>query len=137
MVICEIPETKNAPMHLADFILDLGLLNGKLRKTVHECPYPSPDGFRIRLVCGYVDKFLVVDPGNVKEKVYEYNGYAINLSQRLLEIAPATPFICHESAVKILKKKHPGFRLRKLVDTPERPRGIDSEDISGLWVVEF
>ncbi len=137
MVICEIPETSEAAEHLAAFIMDLGKLNSKLRKAVHECPYPAPDGFRMRLVCGHVDKLSVVDPTDTKRKVPEFIGYDVNLAQRLLEVAPTTPFICHESAVKILKKKTNGFRLRRLVDTPERPRGVDSEDIEGLWVVEF
>jgi len=91
----------------------------------------------MRAACGHVDQLIVEDPLDPKRKVPEYVGYCVNLAQRLLEIAPNTPYICHESVIKILGTRKQIFKFRRIVNTPERPRGIDSEDIAGLWVVEF
>lgn len=67
----------------------------------------------------------------------EYVGYCVNLAQRLLEIAPRMPFICHDSVINLIGKSKRLFKIRHLVNMPERPRGVDGEDIAGLWFVDF
>lgn len=136
MLIMELPDGENSK-RCAEIIELLGILNAKLVKIVRSCPFPSPEGFRMRMACGHVDKIMVVDPLDKHREIPEFVGYSINLAQRLLEISPSIPFVCHESIMNVLGKKKRKFTFRKLVHTPERPRGIDQEDINGLWIVEF
>ena len=91
----------------------------------------------MRAVCGHVDKLMVIDPNARSRKIPEYIGYAINLAQKLLSIAPDAPFICHESVAKILGKYPRQFRLSHFKVVEEKRKGIDPEDIAGLWEIEF
>ncbi len=136
MLIMELSAGENSK-RCAEVIGQIGLLNARLLKAVRECPFPAPEGFRMRMAAGHVDKIMVVDPLDRHREVPEFVGYSINLAQRLLEISPSTPFLCHESVLNVLGNKKKNFKVRKLESPTEKPRGIDSEDINGLWIVEF
>ncbi len=137
MILKELPETKKSIGYSREFIRNVGFLNSRLLRIIRFCPFPAPEGFRTRVASGYVDKIMIHDPLDRKKRIPEYVGYSINLAQRLLEISPSVPFICHESVVKIVGRKRALFRFKRLPEQSNKPRGIDSEDISGLWVIEF
>lgn len=121
----------------ATFLKSIRYFTKKMKKIVAECPWPPPQGFRTRVVVGHVDKIEVIDPLDHKRRIPEYVGYAINLAQRLLEIQPGTPLVCHESVLQILGEKKKEFRFKKLDGISERPRGINTADIAGLWNIKL
>lgn len=96
--------------------------------------WPRPTGFRLRMAAGYVYKHNIMTSldGKVGHSA-EYIGYPVNLAQRLLYVQPSTLCICHESVKQILGKKKHGLRLDPIKLPTENPRGIDSEDLTGLW----
>lgn len=120
-----------------EFMESIKVFTKKIRLLIKKCSYPQPDGFRARIVSGYVDKRYLTDPNDRTKKVPEYVGHAINLAQRLLEIKPETAFICHESVLKILGEKRNSFRFKKLDDVKEKPRGVNQVDIESLWTIRF
>jgi len=112
-------------------------LNARLLKAVRSCEWPAPEGFRMRAVCGHVDKMMVNNPQDRKRKMPEYIGYAINLAKKLLDVSPETSFLCHESIVKVIGKFPRQFKVKRFKTVEERRKGVDVEDISNLWKIEF
>lgn len=137
MVIKEINEKYSKHRCVVKFIHQTGALNARLLRIVRGCEWPPPDGFRMRAVCGHVDKIMITDPNAQSRKIPEYIGYAINLAQKLLQISPGTDFICHESIVKVLGHFSRHFKVRRFRVFEEKRKGIDPEDIANLWSVEF
>ena len=137
MIIKEIDEKYHKHRCVTKFIHQVGLLNARLLKVVRACEWPSPEGFRMRAVCGHVDKIMVADPQNLKRMMPEYVGYAINLAAKLLDVSPGTNFLCHESVTKVLGKSPRLFKLKKFAVSEERRRGVDPEDVHSLWEVQF
>lgn len=135
MIIKEI-EFKDR-LNPSPFIKSVRCLTKKMKKIIDECSWPKPEGFRTRIVVGHVDKLKMPDPQDKTREVDEYEGYAINLAQRLLEIQPRTPIICHESIFQILGEKKKEFRFKRLEGVTEKPRGVNSSDISGLWSLKL
>lgn len=137
MFIKELPEKPNSKC-VSIMITDLVHLTKRIVYLIKNCPYPPPEGFRMRIAAGHATKFLVIDPNDKTRKVPEYVAYVVNLTQRLLEISPEIPFICHESTIKILGNQKKKFRIKYMgPHTKQNPRGVDSEDIDGLSVIQL
>lgn len=137
MILKELDEKYTRHKCIVKFIHQTGILNARLLRIVRGCEWPPPEGFRMRAVCGHVDKIQVVNPNDRTRKMPEYVGYAINLAQKLLDISPETSFICHESVVKFIGKSVRRFGLRRFKVVEEKRKGIDPEDIANLYEIEF
>lgn len=137
MILKELKPTCIKGTCAATFIRDAMKLAHRLAAIVHRCEFPPPDGFRVRIAHGHVSKIHLLDPRDEdrKRKTWEFIGYAVNLAQKLLDVSPRTLFLIHESAVEILGRQKTHFRLRRFVGAKECPRGVDQEDIDGLWTV--
>lgn len=139
MILKELKPTCTKGTCVATFVTDVAQLARRLSRIVKKCEFPPPEGFRIRIAHGHVSKIQVLDPVDPerKRKIWEFIGYSVNLAQKLLDVAPNILLVLHESAVKVLGRQKTGFRLRRFVGAKERPRGVDNEDIEGLWVGEL
>lgn len=96
--------------------------------------WPRPDGFRVRVACGYVWKRQTrkrYDGRNFRHP--EYIGYAVNMAQALLYVYPETPNICHESIIELIGTKKNGMVFEQLPPPKERRHGVDPQDFNGLW----
>ncbi len=113
------------------FIHDINALSEKIRWLI-KCHFPRPDGFRVRATAGHAWRIPLKH-----HKPPEYVGYIVNLAQRLLEISPQTPFICHESIKEILGNKKTDLKLDRFVRQKEKPRGVDIEDLDQLWSLKI
>ena len=137
MIIKEIPLGNKKNRCINQFLQGLVKLTLQAQDLIKGCAWPPPDGFRMRVTSGHVSRLNVLDPGNKRERVPEYVGYAVNLAQRLLEVSPTTSCICHESVVKLLGSRKNPLHFKRLGDPKERPRGIDSEDLGELWMLQL
>lgn len=112
--------------------------------------YPRPEGFRLRIVQGYVWKIytnrIVVDlqakPCDTtcayKSVTHaEYVGYIVNLAQRLLEVMPEKLCIFHESVKEIAANLKINIKLKHLDKPTESPRGVDPIDLENLHSFSF
>lgn len=133
MIIKELPTHGHRCRHVGAFLHQAGELTNRISHIVKKCDWPSPEGFRTRIVAGHVSKLEVTDPNDRKRKIPEYVGYAVNLAQRLLEIAPSTPLLCHESVIKILGPHRRPFKFKRMENPKQLPRGVDPEDLAGLY----
>lgn len=104
---------------------------------VHEgilSSYPRPDGFRLRMTAGYVWKRRSVQRSRTGRRAFpEYIGYPVNLAQRLLEVSPETLCICHDTVRAIVGERKMGIRFERMENRKEILRGVDPEDVQGLW----
>lgn len=139
MILKELKSTCTRGTCVAKFITDVARLAKRLKRIVKQCDFPPPDGFRLRIAHGHVSKIQVLDPVDPERKrmIWEFIGYAVNLAQKLLDVSPRTVLVVHESAIKVLGRQKTGLRLKRLVGSKERPRGVDSEDLEGLWSGEL
>jgi class 3 adenylate cyclase len=139
MVLKEFKSPLPQNISAAKFVMVVSKLSKQLVRIVNECGYPPPDGFRVRITSGHVSKMMVIDPcdSNRKRKNWEFIGYAVNLAEKLLSVAPEILILLHESAVKSIGQQKVGFRIRKFVAESARPRGVDIEDLNSLWVGEY
>lgn len=128
-------ERRNGP--LVRFIQDIQELTQKMLTVVSDCEWPAPDGFRMRIMAGYVHKIMVLDPNDPKRKrlVPEYVGYLANTVARLQEVSPATTCLIHENVVRPLLTKASLFDITKFGAPTERPRGVNQEDLNALHVL--
>ncbi len=135
MIVREIRDQKhNGDVAVTrNFLMDVHELTVNILSIIKN-HFPRPDGFRLRVATGYVWKRIVskVMKGKIV-KCPEYIGYAINLTHCLLEVAPSQSCVFHESIKEIFGNKKTGIKYERLVDPKEKPRGIDPEDIAGLW----
>lgn len=106
----------------------------KMQELVRKKEFPRPDGFRVRVACGWVMSRVL------KDKETLYWGKHINLAHNLLDVRKDIPFLCHESVKQLLSEsqiKHNNFRFWK-VDTPEiLPDGVTPHDGQSLFAFEF
>lgn len=113
-------------------------LTTSIEKIIEGTEYPRPNGFRIRIVAGYVWKLTATHTKNEKRKQTDYLGYSINLAARLLEVERKVPCLCHQSVKEILNGfKKPIIKFGKVKRPPICPRGIDAEDLEALWSFEY
>lgn len=137
MIGQEMIHSQRHDSHTAKFTQDIQALTREMLSLVAKCEWPSPDGFRMRMMAGWVHKIMVVDPGDAKHKrlMPEYVGYLTNTVSRLLEVSPETPCIVHESVVKALLSKAESFAISKFETPREHPRGVNQEDLNALHVL--
>lgn len=133
MILHEIPISGNSDVE--KFLLEIKRFTKQMNSIIKKCAWPSPEGFRTRVVIGHVDKITVTDPSDRSRNIGEYVGYSINLAQRLLEVRPNIPLICHESVLKVLNQKRFHMKFKKIAGLIDRKRGVDVEDIATLWMV--
>lgn len=144
LIVRELDATNNWEDVLKD-LKTLSCLTKNILKDIAGLPSPRPDGFRIRVVVGHAWKIVArTCPNNrLCKNQLDFIGYPINLSSRLLRIAPSIPCICHESAKEIVGNRHEiigsrkneGFRIefKRLDDPKVREIGVDPEDLQELW----
>lgn len=128
LILKELPEKGHKCEATIEFLQECYRFTAEMNRIVKRCAWPSPDGFRLRVVAGNVRKIS----RSKSHEDPEYIGYAINLAERLLSIKAEIPCICHESVISIIGKKR-GIEFRCLGDISEKRRGVDSEDINALW----
>lgn len=127
MVLRELRQEKSCRV-IGQFLRELYLVAERIDRIVKDHPPPRPDGFRVRVAIGRV--FMPARK--------EYAGYPINLAQRLLEVSPHVLCICHESVgPALIEKKAHGIRVERMAVPKETPRGVDSDDLKGLWSFQF
>jgi class 3 adenylate cyclase len=128
-------ERRNGP--LVEFLQDIQELTRRMCSIVAGCEWPAPDGFRMRIMAGYVHKIMVLDPTDPKRKRFipEYVGYLANTVARLQEVNPATTCLVHENVVRPLLAKASMFDITKFETPREHPRGVNQEDLNALHVL--
>ncbi len=127
-------ERRNGTM--VRFIRDVQELTRDMLALILGSEFP-PDGFRMRIMGGYVHKVMVVDPNDPARKraIPEYVGYLANTVSRLQEVSPMTPCLIHENVVNPLGAKANEFNIEKFGKPVERPRGVNQEDLHALHVL--
>lgn len=128
-------ERRNGGM--IQFLKDIQLLTRESTAVVHACEWPPPEGFRMRIMGGYVHKLMVLDPNDTERKrcIPEYVGYLPNTVQRLLEVSPQTTCLIHENIVKPIGVDRHAFNLTKFGTPSESPRGVNREDLEALYIL--
>jgi len=108
-------------------------LVSKINRSIARMPSPRPDGFRSRMVCGYVWR---TERDDNRE---DYLGYHVNLAAKLIKQDREHIFVCHESVKELLTKKQIhdyGYVFDKLVPGQVPPAGVYQQDINSLWTVK-
>lgn len=104
--------------------------------------WPRPEGFRIRIASGYVYKKnmaclnCVLSQNTAPGLKGEYIGYPINLAQRLLYVEPHILCICSEDVRQIIGQKKDGVILERIKSVKTNLRGVDPDDLRGLWSIK-
>lgn len=110
-------------------------LQARMYRLIKETPYPRPNGFRVRVTAGHV--FRTEEPPLAGQTVRTFDviGSPMNLGSRLCEVRRELPAIIHESTFHYLTntdRKH--LILKRIEPGSDRPpRGVDPEDMKGLW----
>lgn len=95
---------------------------------------PRPQGFRVRVACGYVNKRSKKNGGSLLW------GKHINLAHNLLDVSKDIPFICHDSVKQLLSDdqiRHHNFRFSKIAIHTPVPDVISPYDSNSLWSFEI
>lgn len=92
---------------------------------------PRPEGFRSRVVCGYVWKTIG------ENNRADYLGYHVNLSEKMIHASKHVEFICHESIKELIERlaRVKGFVFKKLSVTDEAHEEIYRQDMNLLWTL--
>lgn len=115
------------------FLLDISNLAASVHQSIKGV-WPRPDGFRVRVVCGFVWKRMTLKRIGKKHVLHpEYIGYPVNMAQSLLYAYPDISCICHESITELIGEKKTGLCFKQLPSPKERRYGIDPQDFNGLW----
>jgi len=107
-----------------------------IRHSIMGQMFPRPDGFRVRLVGGYVWK-IILRMG--EETLVDYNGYWINAGFRYLSVHKDRPFVAHTGAVELLPQDFDArekFVRIRLPSDDRTPDGLDREDMAELWAFD-
>jgi len=132
------PEQRQQPKGIRDFILGLRCLTRKVQ-TVLRNAESSPEGVRIRIMCGDVFKHMVIDPNDPERTrlIPEYLGYCTNTVRGLLGVNPEIPALATEDVVKSLGKTRSVFRVRPHRNPSCYPKGVNREDVDHLSRLKF
>lgn len=131
MCVVELPATE-AGKKAASIIDATWALVDRINRTIARMPSPRPEGFRSRMVCGYVWK---TRRENDRE---DYLGYHVNLAAKIIKRDRGHVFVCHESVKELLSEKQikeSGYKFKKLVPSQEPPPGVYQQDINSLWTM--
>ncbi len=135
MVIQEMSPLQQKDREVLRFLREIKLLTQEMQGVLKTSEVPI-DGFRVRIMGGYVWKVLVreVKDRRSYKRTWEYVGYATNTAQRLLSVEPETICLIHENLLKYLTEKDQEVMEIKKFRTPTNiPIGVNSEDLEGLW----
>jgi class 3 adenylate cyclase len=105
--------------------------SGSICRLIDRSPWPRPDGFRVRFAAGHIWK----KDGDEKD----YVGRHVNMTHKLLRVAPDQRFVAHQSFVEIMSKaqvKRMGAKFSKLVPDRRTPEGILRGDMNALWKMD-
>lgn len=123
---------------IVNFLLSLKDLLKQANRCILAVSGP-PGGARIRLMDGYVYKFMVLDPNDPERvrMIPEYLEYCTNTVRGLLDVNPEIPCLATSSLVKNIGKGRSIFRVRPLGKPSFYPKGVNTEDIDGLQILKF
>lgn len=124
---------------VAGFLKLLRSLTRRCCRDIRSCRYPSPHGFRIRIVEGWVYKIMVIDPNDParKRRIPEFIEYATNTAAHLLAVNPWLVCLVTEGVVKALGRFRSLFRMRKIGKPSVYPKSVNRQDVDGLQVFQF
>lgn len=117
-------------LQVSEFLLVIWEFKNKMTQWIKEHPNPRPEGFRVRVSCGYMEEKLHLD------KDTDYRGYHIGMTAKLLRVDKSIPFICHASIKEILFPIHIkkfGFKFTKITKPKTALEGIFEADMKELW----
>lgn len=137
MVLRELKERGHRMYDALRFLFGIHKLTLRIQELIEQSEFPRPKGFRVRFVAGIVTKNMMPDPNNKEKKVEEYWGSVIDLSQKLLKVAPSVTFICHGSVVDLIGKRFDKLVFKKLRRLKILSKSFDPEDVKDLWTFEF
>ncbi len=108
-----------------------------VNKLIKGLPSPRPDGFRMRVVAGYVGRLEVVEPRVGNARKVDYTGKPISLAFSLLAVEPHEPCICYQN-VKALadldRREHHEILFERLEKARDRSRRVARKDLQSLWL---
>ena len=131
-------EERHDQQQVLDFVISLRSLLRKAQGVLRQCESP-PDGVRIRIMEGYVYKFMVLDPNDPerKRRIPEYVEYVTNTLRGLLGVNPEHPCLATAGVAKSLGRAGSIFRMRPLEKPSHYPKGVNREDVDGLQILKF
>lgn len=129
--MCVVELASLHPERQAMAVIDaIWILVRQLNTIITTKETPRPEGFRARVVCGYVWKTI---RRNNRE---DYLGYHVNLSEKTLHTNKQVEFICHESVKELIQHlaKTKGYAFKKLANL-DGLEDIYKQDLNLLWTV--
>ncbi len=132
------PDERKSPKNILNYVLSLRTLLKKTQAVLAKCEAPPP-GVRIRIMEGYVYKFMVLDPNDPERqrRIPEYVEYCTNTLRGFLGVNPEHPCLATEGVVKNMGKAGSIFRVRSLDKPSHYPKGVNREDVDGLKILKF
>lgn len=121
------------------YVKDIHDMAIDIQSTIKSLPFPRPDGFRVRIVSGFVTKIKMnfCDIDKPCEMRSDYVGYIMNLANRLLFFMEENPFICHESVKELIgdpaKEDSYIVDMYKLGESKVSLSGVDDEDLKATY----
>ncbi len=129
MSVVELPATGHRCQAAILFLSRLYRVGKQMERIIRDKKYPRPDGFRIRVTCGFVTKR---PNGDVR-------GRCVNLASKALSFGKTELFIIHEKFKELMNDKqmrHAGFTCERLPKTPRMIPDGYKRDLMALWIVE-
>lgn len=139
MIVREFNNQREKSADILEFLKHLACITKRVRANIKNCADLELEGFRLRVNAGYVYKIMVLDPHDPQKerKIPEYVEYTINTCQKLLEVNPEVTCLATDFFVKALGRKRSAFRMRKFGKPSKYPKGVNSQDVEGLWEIKL
>lgn len=105
-----------------------------ISQLIEEKEPPKPEGFRIRLACGYVLRKIK------KNGVVIHRGRHINMAHNLLDAAKGVGVLCHDSFKQLLTEKQieeNNFVFKRISPPKKGFNSVTPKDASSLWSFEI
>lgn len=126
--IFELSYLKNKQHCFHRVLTSLRELTIRIQKFINSCPWPAPDGFRMRITGGWVDAHPI-------KSGLEYIGEAPNLARDLLYVDPQIGILIHSSVVKKLSQDQiKNLKISKFTCKKNTKR-IESHERNELWMM--
>lgn len=94
-------DSKTRTSQVGEFLRHSYRVSQSINKLISKLPFPRPQGFRIRVVAGYVGRLEVFQPRARFRKV-DYTGKPISLAFSLLAVKPQNPCVCCQNVKAII-----------------------------------
>lgn len=106
-------------------------LSRRISRLIAHKSTPRPDGFRSRMICGYVWRTVGDDNDT------DYLGYLVNLCEKMLHTHKGVEFVCHESVRELIGRlaKQRGYIFKKIFNMNAGTEEIYRQDLSLLWTI--